>query len=457
MARHAPTTTRRRDPSAATPTQRRRARGEALRGALRERILVLDGAMGTMLQGYGLDEADFRGERFADHPRDLRGANDLLCADAAGRRRARSTRATSPPAPTSSPPTPSTRTRVSHGRLRPRARRRGDEPRGGAPGSRRPPTRPRRPTRAGGRASWRAPGADDRTASLSPDVNDPGARNVDFEELVAAYLEAARGLVAGRRDLLLIETIFDTLNAKAAIFAVESLFDELGFRAAGHHQRHHHRPLRAGRSPARPWTAFWNSVRHARPLAVGLNCALGGKQLRPYVQELAGLADTFLSLYPNAGLPNAFGGYDETPPETAGGPRRAGRRRRPQHRRRLLRHEPGAHRAPSPRPSGVVRRAGPGRRAAHPPGRPGAARHRPGQPLRQRRRAHQRHRLATLRAAHPRRPLRRGRRGRAPAGRERRPGDRHQHGRGAARLGGGHDALRATSSRPSRTSAACRS
>ena len=159
-------------------------------------------------------------------------------------------------------------------------------------------------------------GPTNRTASLSPDVNDPGARNVDFEGLASAYLEAARGLVAGGADLLAIETIFDTLNAKAAIFAVESLWDELGFRL----------PLiisgtitdRSGRTlSGQTVAAFWNSVRHARPLAVGLNCALGGRQLRPYAQELAGIADTFLSLYPNAGLPNAFGGYDERPADTA--------------------------------------------------------------------------------------------------------------------------------------------
>jgi 5-methyltetrahydrofolate--homocysteine methyltransferase len=159
-------------------------------------------------------------------------------------------------------------------------------------------------------------GPTNRTASLSPDVNDPGARNVDFETLASAYLEAARALVAGGADLLAIETIFDTLNAKAAIFAVESLWDELGFRL----------PLvisgtitdRSGRTlSGQTVAAFWNSVRHARPLAVGLNCALGGRQLRPYAQELAGLADTFLSLYPNAGLPNAFGEYDEGPTETA--------------------------------------------------------------------------------------------------------------------------------------------
>src|SRR5690606_5412502 len=136
-------------------------------------------------------------------------------------------------------------------------------------------------------------------------------------ELRAAYHEAAAGLVAGGADILLIETIYDSLNAKAAIFAVEQLFEELGFRL----------PVMisgtitdaSGRTlSGQTVSAFWDSVRHARPLSVGLNCALGAKQLRPYLQELSGIADTFVSGYPNAGLPNAFGGYDEEPPETAG-------------------------------------------------------------------------------------------------------------------------------------------
>jgi 5-methyltetrahydrofolate--homocysteine methyltransferase len=160
-------------------------------------------------------------------------------------------------------------------------------------------------------------GPTSRTASLSPDVNDPGARNVSFEELADAYLESARGLEAGGADILAIETIFDTLNAKAAIYAVESLWEELGYRLpviiSGTITDASGRTLN-GQTVG----AFWNTVRHARPFAVGLNCALGGDQLRPYAQELAGLADTFLSLYPNAGLPNAFGGYDETPDHTSG-------------------------------------------------------------------------------------------------------------------------------------------
>ncbi|MGN6130717.1 MAG: methionine synthase, partial [Nocardioidaceae bacterium] len=159
-------------------------------------------------------------------------------------------------------------------------------------------------------------GPTNRTASISPDVNDPGARNVSYEQLVAAYLEAARGLVDGGADLLLVETIFDTLNAKAAIFALETLFEERGRRW----------PVvisgtitdASGRTLSGQVTeAFWNSIRHARPLAVGLNCALGARDMRPYIAELARVADCFVSCYPNAGLPNAFGEYDEAPQDTA--------------------------------------------------------------------------------------------------------------------------------------------
>src|SRR5688500_217352 len=155
-------------------------------------------------------------------------------------------------------------------------------------------------------------GPTSRTASISPDVNDPGARNVTFDELVEAYLTQARGLVDGGADALLVETIFDTLNAKAAIFALETLFEEHGRRW----------PViisgtitdASGRTLSGQVTeAFWNSVRHARPLVVGLNCALGADELRPYIAELSRIADCFVSAYPNAGLPNAFGEYDETP------------------------------------------------------------------------------------------------------------------------------------------------
>src|SRR5690606_5535095 len=155
-----------------------------------------------------------------------------------------------------------------------------------------------------------------RTCSLSPDVNDTGFRNVTFDELVENYSEASRGLIEGGADLILIETIFDTLNAKAAIFAVQGVFDELGFEL----------PIMisgtitdaSGRTLSGQTTeAFWNSVRHAKPISVGLNCALGAKELRPYLEELSNKADTHVSAHPNAGLPNAFGEYDESPEERA--------------------------------------------------------------------------------------------------------------------------------------------
>jgi len=278
-----------------------------------ERILVLDGAMGTMIQGYQLGEEDFRGDRFADHPRDLRGANDLLVL----------TR-------------PHVITEIHHAyleagadiietntfnanavslsdyALEPYAEEMNRAAATIARAAADAASTPDRPRFVAG-----ALGPTTRTASISPDVNDPGARNVTLAQLVAAYTGAARGLVAGGADILLIETIFDTLNGKAAIFAVENLFDELGFRLpvmiSGTITDASGRTL-SGQTVG----AFWNSVRHARPFSVGLNCALGAQMLRPYVAELSRIADVPLSAYPNAGLPNAFGGYDEQPPETSG-------------------------------------------------------------------------------------------------------------------------------------------
>jgi 5-methyltetrahydrofolate--homocysteine methyltransferase len=295
------------------PNESRRARTAALPGLLRERIVVLDGATGTLIQGHGLTEADFRGQRFAEHPRDLRGANDLLCLTQPAvvldvHRRYLAAGADIVTTNTFN----ATRLSMADYGLEPwvaeidfeaarLARQACDEAEA-----------------ADGQARFvlGSLGPTNRTASLSPDVNDPGARNVDFGDLVDAYLEAARSLIGGGADLLAIETIFDTLNAKAAIFALESLWDELGYRV----------PLiisgtitdASGRTlNGQTVAAFWNTVRHARPLAVGLNCALGAKQLRPYAEELSRIADTFLSIYPNAGLPNAFGGYDETPDVTS--------------------------------------------------------------------------------------------------------------------------------------------
>ena len=296
------------------PNPARRRRTAGLAEVLRERILVLDGATGTLLQGYPLGEAEFRAERFKDHPRDLKGANDLLSLTQPDIVRDMHRQYLAAGADIITTNTfNATRLSMSDYALEPWVVEMNRES-----------ARLAREACDAAEAADGIPryvlgslGPTSRTASLSPDVNDPGARNVSFGQLAEAYLEAARALQAGGADILAIETIFDTLNAKAAIFAVETLVEELGYRL----------PLiisgtitdASGRTlNGQTVGAFWNTVRHARPFAVGLNCALGGDQLRPYAQELAGIADTFLSLYPNAGLPNAFGGYDETPEHTSG-------------------------------------------------------------------------------------------------------------------------------------------
>ncbi|WP_309504377.1 MULTISPECIES: methionine synthase [Nocardioides] len=285
---------------------------EELTRALEGRILVLDGAMGTAIQRDRPDEAGYRGERFADWPADLVGNNDLLTLTQpeiiAGIHReyleagadiieTNTFNANAVSLADYGMQELAYELNAEAARL---ARREVDAA-----------STPDRPRYVAG-----ALGPTTRTASISPDVNDPGARNVSFDQLVSAYLEAARGLVDGGSDLLIIETIFDTLNAKAAIFAVETLFEEHGRRW----------PVivsgtitdASGRTLSGQVTeAFWDSVRHVRPLAVGLNCALGAKEMRPYIAEMARLADSFVSCYPNAGLPNAFGEYDEAPEETA--------------------------------------------------------------------------------------------------------------------------------------------
>ncbi|KGN32651.1 B12-dependent methionine synthase [Knoellia sinensis KCTC 19936] len=284
-----------------------------LTAALSERVLVLDGAMGTMIQREGLSEEDYRGERFADWPSDLRGNNDLLSltnptiiegihrayleagADLVETNTFNAQRISLADYDMADL---AYEINLEAARL---ARRACDTV-----------------SEQTGRPRWvmGALGPTTRTASISPDVNDPGARNIGFDDLVEAYLEQARGLVDGGADALLVETIFDTLNAKAAIFALETLFDELGRRW----------PVlisgtitdASGRTLSGQVTeAFWNSVRHARPLVIGLNCALGADELRPYIAELSRIADCFVSAYPNAGLPNAFGEYDETPDQMA--------------------------------------------------------------------------------------------------------------------------------------------
>jgi 5-methyltetrahydrofolate--homocysteine methyltransferase len=287
---------------------------EALNRAMSERILVLDGAMGTMIQRHKLDEQAYRGERFADWHRDLKGNNDLLVltqpdiirdihnayfsagADIAETNTFNSTRIAMADYGMEEL---SRELNVAGARL---ARDAAD---------RRTEQEPHKPRFVAG-----ALGPTNRTASISPDVNDPGYRNISFDDLRAAYREAAEGLIEGGVDVLLVETVFDTLNAKAALFAVEELFDDLGFRL----------PVMvsgtitdlSGRNlSGQTAEAFWNSVRHADPLTIGLNCALGAKELRPYVAELSRVADTYVCAYPNAGLPNEFGEYDEQPETTA--------------------------------------------------------------------------------------------------------------------------------------------
>lgn len=285
----------------------------ALTEAMARRILVLDGAMGTAIQRDRPDEAGYRGERFAQWSCDVQGNNDLLTLTqpeiiASIHREYLEAGADIIETNTFNANAISLRDydmvdlayelNYAAARL---AREAAD-----AVGT------PEHPRYVAG-----ALGPTTRTASISPDVNDPGARNVTWDELVDAYLVAARGLVDGGADLLMIETIFDTLNAKAAIFAVETLFEETGRRwpvvISGTITDASGRTL-SGQTVE----AFWHSVRHVRPLLVGLNCALGADEMRPYIAELSRIADCHISCYPNAGLPNAFGEYDESPDQTAG-------------------------------------------------------------------------------------------------------------------------------------------
>ena len=292
----------------------RNARLQALQQALQQRILILDGGMGTMIQSYRLEEEDYRGKRFADWPSDVKGNNDLLILtrpDVIGAIEKEYLDAGADILETNT----FNATQVSQAdygmealvyelnvegaRL---ARQVADAK------TLETPDKPRFVAGVLGPTS--------RTCSLSPDVNNPGYRNVTFDELVENYTEATKGLIEGGADMILIETIFDTLNAKAAIFAVQGVFDELGFEL----------PIMisgtitdaSGRTLSGQTTeAFWNSVRHAKPISVGLNCALGASELRPYLEELSNKAETHVSAHPNAGLPNEFGEYDEAPAEMA--------------------------------------------------------------------------------------------------------------------------------------------
>ena len=290
-------------------------RGAALPAILAKRIAIIDGAMGTMIQRYKLAEADFRNESLKDHPKDLKGNNDLLVltrpdviqeiheqylAAGADLIETNTFGATSIAQEDYGLAHLAREMNVAAARL---ARAAADKH-----------STPDKPRFVAG-----ALGPTPRTASISPDVNDPGARNVSFDQLRESYKEQAAGLLEGGCDLFLVETIFDTLNAKAAIFALDELMEETGERlpvvvsgtvtdASGR--------ILSGQTVG----AFWHSVRHARPLAVGLNCALGAALMRPYIEELSRLAgETFISCYPNAGLPNPMSetGFDETPADTS--------------------------------------------------------------------------------------------------------------------------------------------
>jgi 5-methyltetrahydrofolate--homocysteine methyltransferase len=290
-------------------------RAQALPGLLAQRIVLIDGAMGTMIQRFRLTEAQVRGERFKDHGKDLKNNGELLSltrpdvirdihegflAAGADIIETNTFGATTIAQDDYELGFLARELNLASARV---AREAADKF-----------STPDHPRFVAG-----ALGPTPRTASISPDVNDPGARNVDFEQLRAAYYEQTQALVEGGVDLLLVETIFDTLNAKAALFAIDEYFEASGERL----------PLiisgtvtdASGRIlSGQTVTAFWHSVRHAQPLAVGLNCALGAALMRPYIQELAKVAgDTYISCYPNAGLPNPMSetGFDETPEVTA--------------------------------------------------------------------------------------------------------------------------------------------
>ena len=292
-------------------------RAERLLAELAQRILVIDGAMGTMLQGYELDEDGFRGERFARGSEaaasirdDLRGNNDILSLTQPDIVRAVhrayldagadlvETNTFNATAIAQADYGCEALVREINAESARLAREACDAV------SAQTPERPR--------FVIGALGPTNRTASISPDVNNPGFRNVTFDELVTAYTEAADGLIDGGADLLMVETVFDTLNAKAALFALDEVFEARGARLpvmiSGTITDQSGRTL-SGQTAE----AFWYSLRHARPLSIGLNCALGAKDLRPHIDDLSQIADCAVSIHPNAGLPNAFGGYDETP------------------------------------------------------------------------------------------------------------------------------------------------
>ena len=283
-----------------------------IQSALQERILIIDGAMGTMIQRYNLTEADYRGKRFADWPSDVKGNNDLLSITQPQIIKAIHTEYLQAGADILETNTFNSQAisladyhmeelvyelNVASAKIAREAIRDARLP--------------------GTRYVAGAIGPMSKTLSLSPDVNNPGFRSVNFDEVANAYGEQIRGLVDGGVDLLLIETIFDTLNAKAAIYAIKKYFRD---------QRKSELPIMisgtitdaSGRTlSGQTLEAFYTSIAHARPLSVGLNCALGADQMRAHIEELSQIAGCYTSAYPNAGLPNTMGGYDEQPEETA--------------------------------------------------------------------------------------------------------------------------------------------
>ena len=296
------------------PSPRESSSFAALRRLFDSRIAVLDGAMGTMIQAQGLEEPDFRGSRFARHPKDLKGNNDLLSLTrpdvierihldyfAAGADIVETNTFNSTAISQADYGTESLVAELNAA---------------AAAAARRAAARAQEADPGRARFVAGAIGPLNRTLSMSPDVNRPDYRAVTWDQVVGAYLEQARALAAGGVDALLVETIFDTLNAKAALFAIETLFDETGVRL----------PVMvsvtitdaSGRTlSGQTIGAFYSSIAHANPFSVGINCALGGRQMRPYVEELSAIAPCYVTCYPNAGLPNAFGGYDEAPADMA--------------------------------------------------------------------------------------------------------------------------------------------
>ena len=295
-------------------TSIRYTRAQALPEILKQRIVILDGAMGTMIQRYHLTETDYRGERFANHPVDVKGNNELLLltrpeviqeiheqylAAGADIIETNTFGATTVAQEDYDMADLAYEMNVKAAQIAKQACEKYSTP--------------DKPRFVAG-----AFGPTPRTASISPDVNDPGARNIDYEQLRAAYYEQGKGLLEGGADVFLVETIFDTLNAKAALFAIDQLFEDTGERlpvlisgtvtdASGR--------ILSGQTVE----AFWYSLRHAKPLTFGLNCALGGELMRPYIAELSKLCDCGVSCYPNAGLPNPMSdtGFDETPEITS--------------------------------------------------------------------------------------------------------------------------------------------